>query len=50
MKKEMTMKNGTTVNAKGTVKMKDGHSFKLKEGDRVYMNGFIEGLTKATIN
>ena len=50
MKKDMTMKNGTLVRTDGTVKTKDGRSFQLKEGNRVYMNGFIEGLEKLPID
>lgn len=50
MKKDMTMKNGTLVKTDGTVKTKDGRSFQLKEGNRVYMNGFIEGLEKSPID
>ena len=49
MKKDMAMKNGTIVMANGTVKTKEGHSFQLKEGDRVYMNGLIEGPSKSPI-
>jgi len=45
----MAMKNGTIVMANGTVKTKEGHSFQLKEGDRVYMNGLIEGPSKSPI-
>ena len=31
------------------VPTKDGHSFELKEGDRAYMNGRIEGPSKTPI-
>lgn len=47
MEKEMTMKNGTIVKSTGEVLTKDGHSFQLKEGDRIYFNGWIEGPSKS---
>jgi len=47
MTKDMTMKNGTVVKMNGEVKTSDGHSFRVKEGDRIYMNGRIEGPSKS---
>jgi hypothetical protein len=38
---DMTMSNGTVVMADGTVKMKNGKTMKLKNGDCVWMNGNI---------
>lgn len=48
--KDMKMKNGIIVKADGTVQMSDGRTIMLKEGDRVYLNGMIEGLSKPFIN
>lgn len=39
MDKEMTTKNGTIVMMDGTVKMKDGKTMKMKEGDCMDMSG-----------
>jgi hypothetical protein len=39
MTEDMTMTNGTTVMADGSVKTKDGKTMKLKDGDCVYMDG-----------
>ncbi|MEO5892960.1 MAG: DUF6799 domain-containing protein [Ferruginibacter sp.] len=50
MTKDLTMKNGTVVKTDGSVKTNDGHTFQLKEGDRIYMNGRIEGPEKSPIN
>ena len=49
MKTDMKMKNGTVVKASGEVTTADGHSFQLKEGDRIYLNGRIEGPSKSPI-
>ena len=42
MTKAITMSNGTKVLANGEVYLKDGQSFKLSNGDCVYMNGKVE--------
>lgn len=39
MTKEMTLTNGTTVMANGTVKMKNGKTMTMKNGDKMDMNG-----------
>lgn len=49
MTKDMTMKDGTIVNPNGSVKLPDGHTVQLHEGDRVYMNGQIEGPEKTPV-
>ena len=49
MTTQMTMTDGSIVTPKGTVKTKDGHTVQLHEGDRVYMNGMIEGPEKTPI-
>ncbi|MCW3090945.1 MAG: hypothetical protein JWP81_2014 [Ferruginibacter sp.] len=48
--KDITMKNGTVVKTDGTVKTYDGRNLQLKEGDRVYMNGMVEGPARELIN
>ena len=42
MLKAVIMSNGTKVLANGVVYLKDGTSFKLSNGDLVYMNGKVE--------
>ena len=37
--KDKTLKNGTVVTTDGTVKLADGTTSKLKEGDRIYFDG-----------
>ncbi len=39
MYKDMVLGNGTKVSTDGTVKMKNGESIKIKDGDMIYMNG-----------
>lgn len=39
MDQDMTMSNGAVVSSDGTVKMSDGSSKQLKNGDCVYMDG-----------
>jgi uncharacterized protein YdeI (BOF family) len=45
MDQDMTMENGTVVTTTGEVKMKDGTSKTLENGQCVYMNGDI-GMMK----
>lgn len=49
LKKDMKMKNGTVIETNGSVTTSDGKTFQLHEGDRVYMNGKIEGPEKTPI-
>ncbi|MEO6730852.1 MAG: DUF6799 domain-containing protein [Ferruginibacter sp.] len=49
LKKNMKMKNGTIIDTNGSVRTSDGKTFQLHEGDRVYMNGKIEGPEKTPI-
>ncbi len=42
MTKAVIMSNGTKVLANGEVFLKDGESFKLSNGDCVYMSGKVE--------
>jgi hypothetical protein len=46
MDQEMTMTNGTVVGTDGSVKMKDGTSRQLKDGDCVYMDGKVKSGMK----
>jgi len=39
MYKDMTLGNGTKVSTDGTVKMKNGKTIKIKDGDMIYVNG-----------
>ncbi|MEJ7589273.1 MAG: DUF6799 domain-containing protein [Ferruginibacter sp.] len=50
MKGDMKLKNGTIVTTTGLVKTKDGQTLQLKEGNRVYLNGLIEGLDTSPVN
>jgi len=42
MTEDMTLSNGTTVMKDGSVKMKDGSTTTLKDGDCIYMDGKIK--------
>jgi hypothetical protein len=44
MSENMTLKNGTTVMTDGSVKMKNGKTMKMKDGDAMYMNGKMEKM------
>ncbi len=39
MSKDVTLQNGTVCMINGTCKMKDGTTMKMKEGDKIDMNG-----------
>jgi hypothetical protein len=39
LKKDKTLSNGTIVTTDGSVRTTDGNVVKLKEGDRVYLDG-----------
>ena len=41
MTHSMTLRNGTVVMTDGTVKMKNGHTETLTDGQCVYMNGTV---------
>lgn len=41
MTHSMTLRNGTVVMTDGTVKMKNGHTEMLTDGQCVYMNGTV---------
>ena len=44
--KDMTMSNGTMVMMDGTVKMKDGKTMMMKEGDKMTMDGKMTKMKK----
>ena len=46
MDKNMTLINGTTVSTGGMVKMKDGKTMQMKEGEMMYMDGKMGGMPK----
>jgi len=46
MKKDVTLKNGTTVSTKGVVVMKDGKKAMLKNGECIDVNGKIGDFDK----
>jgi hypothetical protein len=47
MDQEMTLTNGSTVSTDGTLKMQDGTTKQLKDGDCVYMDGkMMSGMKK----
>jgi len=45
MKKDITFPNGNMVMIHGPMKMKDGSSHMLKEGDYVMMNGNMKSMS-----
>jgi hypothetical protein len=51
MYQDMTLTNGATVSTDGTVKMQEGTSTQLKDGDCVYMDGKMSsGMKKGSMH
>jgi hypothetical protein len=50
MSKDMTMSNGTTVMTDGIVKMKDGKTTTINNGECIYMNGKMSKMKNMAMN